>query len=127
MSELLVKKCMKCGALVKVLEDCKCSGDCGIKCCGEKMTVLTPNSTDGAVEKHVPIYEVKDGKLFVKVNHVMEKEHYIEWISIVFNNKEITTYFNPGEEAVTHCCKYEPGTTIYAYCNKHGLWKAEVE
>jgi superoxide reductase len=124
--ELLIKKCMNCGATVKVLEDCKCGEDCGIKCCGEKMTVLVPNSVDAAVEKHVPTYEIKDGKIFVKVNHVMEDEHYIEWISIVSDKKECTTYFNPGEDAIAHC-KYIPGSTVYAYCNKHGLWKVDVE
>lgn len=123
--ELIVKKCKKCGAMVKVIEDCNCEG-CGIVCCGEQMEVLVPNSVDAAIEKHVPTYEVKDGKIFVKVNHVMEDEHFIEWISIVFDDKECTTYFKPGEEAITHC-KYVPGSTIYAYCNKHGLWKKEVE
>lgn len=123
--ELVVKKCMKCGAVVKVFEDCKCEG-CGIKCCGEEMKVMVPNSVDAAVEKHVPEYEVKDGKIFIKVNHVMEEEHYIEWISVVFDNKEVTTYLNPGDEPVAHC-KYVPGSTIYAYCNKHQLWKKEVE
>lgn len=122
---LVIRKCEKCGAMVKVLEDCHCD-DCGIKCCGEKMKEIVPDSVDAAVEKHVPTYEVKDGKIFVKVNHVMEEEHYIEWISIVFENKEVTTYFKPRQEAVAHC-KYVPGATIYAYCNKHSLWKKEVE
>lgn len=123
--EFKIKKCMKCGAIVKVIEDCKCE-NCGIQCCGEQMKELIPNSVDAAVEKHVPTYEVKDGKIYVKVNHVMEEEHYIEWISIVFDGKEGTTYFAPGQEAVAHC-KYVPGSIIYAYCNKHGLWKAEVK
>ena len=123
--ELIIKKCLKCGALVKVLEDCTCE-NCGIKCCGEEMKALVPNSVDAAIEKNVPTYEVKDGKIYVKVNHVMEEEHYIEWISIVFEGKETTTYFKPGEEPVAHC-KYVPGSTIYAYCNTHGLWKKEVE
>ena len=123
--ELLIKKCLKCGALVKVLEDCHCEG-CGIKCCGEEMKALVPNSVDAAVEKHVPTYEVKDGKIFAKVNHVMEEEHFIEWISIVFDDKEVTKYFKPGDEPTLHC-KYVPGATIYAYCNKHGLWKKDVD
>ena len=123
--ELLIKKCMKCGALVKVLEDCTCD-DCGIKCCGEEMKALIPNSVDAAVEKHVPTYEVKDGKLFVTVNHVMDDDHFIEWVTIVFGDREVTTYFEPGKEATTHC-KYVPGATIYAYCNKHGLWEAKVK
>lgn len=123
--ELIIRRCKHCGAMVKVLEDCTCD-NCGIKCCGEQMEELVPNSVDAAVEKHVPTYEVKDGKIFVKVNHVMEDDHYIEWVSFVFDNKEVTTYFKPGEEAIAHC-KYVPGSTIYAYCNKHGLWKKDVE
>ena len=122
--KLVVKKCMSCGALVKVIKDCNC--ECDIQCCGKKMKELVPNSVDAAAEKHVPTYEVKDGKIFVKVNHVMEEDHYIEWISIVSDKKECTTYFKPGEEAVAHC-KYVPGATVYAFCNKHGLWKVDVE
>ncbi len=125
MKEFIIKKCLKCGAIVKVLKDCNCEEN-RITCCGEEMKELIPNSVDAAVEKHVPTYEVKDGKIFVKVNHVMEEEHYIEWISIVFEKKEVTTYLKPGEDAVAHC-KYVPGSTIYAYCNKHGLWKKDVE
>ena len=124
--DFIVRRCAKCGAMVKVFKDCTCGSDCGIKCCGEKMEALIPNSVDAAAEKHVPTYEIKDGKIFVTVNHVMEDEHYIEWISIVNDKKEITTYFKPGEEAKAHC-KYVPGSTIYSYCNKHGLWKADVE
>ncbi len=122
--EFVIKKCKKCGALVKVFEDCNCP--CGIECCGEKMQSLVPNSVDAAVEKHVPTYEIKDGKIFVKVNHVMEEEHYIDWIAIVYDDHEKIAYFKPGEEATTHC-KYVPGATLYAYCNKHGLWKVDVQ
>ena len=125
MQELNIKKCKKCGAIVKVLEDCHCD-NCGIQCCGEQMELLKPNSVDAAFEKHVPTYEVKDGKIFVRVNHVMEENHYIQWISIVYDGKEKTTYFKPGDEPVAHC-KYVPGSTIYAYCNLHELWKTEVE
>lgn len=125
-NDLIIKQCKKCGAVVKVLEDCTCDSGCGIKCCGEMMEKIVPNSVDAAIEKHVPTYEIKDGKIYVKVNHVMEEEHYIKWISIVIGKKEITTNLNPGEEAIVHA-KYVPGSTIYAYCNKHGLWKKDVE
>lgn len=124
--ELIIKKCLNCGATVKVIKDCTCSSDCGIKCCGEKMQVLTPNSVDAAAEKHVPTYEVKDGKIYLTVNHVMDEDHFIEWASIVYDNKEKTKYFKPGETATMHC-KYVPGAKLYAYCNKHGLWSSEVE
>lgn len=124
-NELIVKRCNKCGATVKVLEDCNCQ-DCGIVCCGEPMQVMVSNSVDAAVEKHVPTYEIDQDELVVKVNHVMEKEHYIEWISLVKENKEYTVKLYPEQEAE---CRfpYLKGATLYAYCNKHGLWKADVE
>ena len=123
--EIIIKKCAKCGAIVKVIEDCKCE-NCGIKCCGEQMVELIPNSVDASAEKHVPTYEVVDEKIYVTVNHVMEDDHYIEWIAICFDGKECITYFKPGDEPKAHC-KYVPGSVIYAYCNKHLLWKKEVE
>lgn len=122
--ELVIKKCMQCGAIIRVLNDCNCA--CGFECCGEQMKTLIPNSVDAAQEKHVPTYEVRDGKIYVRVNHVMEEDHYIEWIAIVFDGKEKVTYLKPGDEPIAHC-KYVPGSTIYAYCNKHLLWKTEVE
>lgn len=125
MKELIIKKCEKCGALVKVFKDCTCD-NCGIKCCGEEMKALVPNSVDAAVEKHVPTYEIENDKVIVTVNHVMEEEHYIEWAALVTDNKECTKYFIPGKEAKA-TFKYVPGSTIYAYCNKHGLWKADVK
>lgn len=124
-NELIIRKCKKCGAMVKVLEDCNCD-DCGIKCCGETMEVLKPNTEECAVEKHLPTYEKVEDEIFVKVNHVMEKEHYIEWISLVKENLEYTVKLYPEQNAEASF-KYIPGSTIYAYCNKHGLWKTDVE
>mgnify|MGYP006338318157 CR=1 FL=1 len=48
-NNLIIKKCMSCGAIVKVLKDCTCN-NCGIKCCGEEMQILLPNSVDAAIE-----------------------------------------------------------------------------
>ena len=124
MKELVIKKCTKCGAMVQVLEECNCP--CGIMCCGEEMKALVPNSADAAVEKHVPTYEISEGKIFVTVNHVMEEDHYIEWIAFVYDNKTVFKYLKPGKEAKAHC-KYKKGMTVYSYCNKHGLWKKDVE
>lgn len=123
--ELVLKRCKNCGALVKVIKDCTCD-NCGIKCCGEQMQELVPNSVDAAAEKHVPTYKIENGKIFVKVNHVMEDDHYIEWIALVSDKKECKKYFKPGEACETHF-KYVPGSTLYAFCNKHGLWKCDVK
>ena len=124
-NELVIKKCKSCGAMVKVLKDCTCE-NCGIKCCGEEMEILVPNSVEASLEKHIPTYEKVEDEIFVKVNHPMEKEHYIEWVTLVKDNKEYTVNLYPEQNAECRF-KYIPGSTIYAYCNKHGLWKAEVE
>lgn len=123
MKELIIKKCLKCGAVIRVLEDCHCD-NCGIICCGEKMVTLKPNSTDAAFEKHIPSYEVDNDNIVVKVSHVMNEDHFIEWIAFINDFKEEFVYFKPNAEAKT-IFKKEKGV-LYAYCNKHGLWSREI-
>ena len=121
----VIKRCEGCGALVIALHDCEC-GDCGIRCCGETMKDLKPNSVDAAFEKHVPTYEVNDGKIEVKVNHVMDEDHYIEWIACVTDTSWNIIHFNPGYEAIAKF-EFKEGAKLYAYCNKHALWESEVK
>ncbi len=118
--ELVLKRCLKCGALVEVFKDSE------ITCCGEPMKEVIANSVDAAIEKHVPEYEVNEGKITVKVNHVMEEDHYIEWIAIASEKRVCKKFLNPGDVAEV-CFKYIPGSKIYAYCNKHGLWSKDVK
>ena len=84
--ELIVKKCMKCGAIIIPYKDCTCDG-CGIKCCGEEMQELIANSEDASFEKHIPNYEIDQDDISVTVHHVMEKDHYIEFIALVSDTK----------------------------------------
>lgn len=123
-SGCVIFKCIKCGKVVKLLKDCE-NESCTITCCNSPMIEQKPNSVDAAKEKHVPTYEIKDGKIIAKVNHVMEEEHYIEWISLVGRGIEYIKYFMPGDDAVAEFDIVEDGT-LYAYCNKHGLWSKEI-
>ncbi|MDO5393470.1 MAG: desulfoferrodoxin family protein [Mycoplasmatota bacterium] len=125
MKELILKKCLKCGSLIKIIEDCNCS-DCGIVCCGESMSKIIPNSVDASAEKHVPCYEIIGKEMKISVNHVMEDDHYIEWILVKTENENMEKIFKSGEVA-EFVVPYVKGSIIYAYCNKHGLWKKEVE
>ena len=73
-------KCEKCGNIVAAVYE---SG-VPIMCCGQKMQQIIPGSVEASVEKHIPVYEVKDNKVFVTVGsviHPMVEEHFIEWIS----------------------------------------------
>ena len=125
MKELKLKRCKKCNALVEVLEDCNCEG-CGIICCEEKMEEVKANSVDAAFEKHVPTYEKVGDVMNIKVNHVMEENHYIEWILVLTEKEEKKLILKPNDTPEM-TVPYEKGALIYAYCNKHGLWKTVVE
>ena len=125
MKELKLERCKKCNALVEVLEDCNCEG-CGIICCEEKMEEVKANSVDAAFEKHVPTYEKVGDVMNIKVNHVMEEDHYIEWILVLTEKEEKKLILKPNDTPEM-TVPYEKGALIYAYCNKHGLWKTVVE
>ena len=56
----------------------------------------------------------------------METDHYIMWITLVSEGKTTKELLKPGQPAEAKF-QYIPGSVIYAYCNKHGLWKKEVE
>ena len=124
MKELVIKKCLKCGSIIKVIEDCTC-GDCEIMCCNNPMKTLEINSTDASFEKHIPTYEKKDNKIVVNVNHVMEDEHFIKWICLVTEEKEEYRNFEPNKKAICEFDNVESGI-LYSYCNKHGLWKNNI-
>ncbi len=118
-------KCEKCGNVIGLID----GDEKNIQCCGEEMKNLTANSTDAATEKHVPVYEKQGNEILVKigeVEHPMEEEHYIMWIAQVSENRTTRVRLHPGEkpEAIF---PYIPGSVLYAYCNKHNLWKNEVE
>lgn len=121
--ELIINKCKNCGTIVRVIE-----GNQEIKCCDKSMENLIPNSVDAAFEKHIPNIEIKDDKIKVTVKHVMEDEHYIEWICILTDDEEYIKYFRPGQiPQVEFELKDISGVKVYAYCNKHGLWKNELD
>lgn len=121
----VLKKCKKCGAFVEVLEDCTCE-NCGIKCCGQEMEIVKENSVDCAVEKHKPEYKVVGNYIVVNVNHVMEPEHFIDFVAISSEKLCAKKYFQLDETPVA-IFPYVKGSKIYSYCNKHGLWSTIVE
>lgn len=116
-------RCERCGNIVAMVK----KGGGVLNCCGQAMTKLEANSTDAAKEKHVPVVTREGGKLKVVVGstlHPMLAEHSIEWIALAADDKVELVYLHPGEEPKAEFADVESGT-VYAYCNLHGLWKAE--
>lgn len=117
-------RCELCGNIVGLIKN----GGGQLVCCGKKMTKLDANSTDAAQEKHVPVAEIKDGKIFVtvgSVEHPMTEEHYIEWIAVVTDKETERVSLSPGEKPQAVFTD-KGSAVIYAYCNLHGLWKSEI-
>lgn len=119
--------CKHCGNMVSMLHES------GVKmiCCGEEMTELVANTTDAAVEKHVPVITVQDDVVTVTVGsvpHPMTPEHKIVWIYLQTEKGEQLNCVDTQDKAET-TFKLTEGDKIIAafeYCNLHGLWKATV-
>lgn len=115
--------CRHCGNIVTLVRDSGAS----ISCCGEKMIELKPNVTDAATEKHVPIIDVGVGKINVTVGevlHPMSEEHFIEWIALETMDRLEFQHLKPNDQPKAEFFNASSGT-VYAYCNLHGLWKAD--
>lgn len=121
---LQVLKCDKCGNIVMVFH----AGTGNLWCCKEPMKVLTENTTDAAVEKHVPVIERTAEGVKVKVGgipHPMESAHYIEWVELLTDNRMYCQFLEPGSppEAVFPAAADSAALTAREYCNMHGYWK----
>ncbi len=117
--------CEHCGNIIAMIRDCGVA----VYCCGEKMKWLDHEATDGAEEKHLPIYDVKDDVVSVRVGkqeHPMTPEHFIEWICLETQNgfqyKQLKAEDAP--RASFPILKGEKVLAVYAFCNRHSLWKA---
>lgn len=121
--ELIIKKCLNCNALIKVIKECD---DCNIMCCGNPMVEMKSNSTDAAAEKHIPNFVWDNNDIIVTVNHVMDDDHYIEWVCLITDSEEKFVYFKPGDTINNRFNNVTNGK-LYSYCNKHGLWCLEIK
>ena len=117
-------KCAHCGQIVAKVKD----KDVPVICCGEPMQEMVPNTTDAAQEKHVPVWEVKDGIVNVTVGsaeHPMLEEHYIEWIMLQTKAGNQRKILKPGDapKASFWIGPDDEVVAVFEYCNLHGFWK----
>lgn len=124
MTELKFYLCKHCGNIIAFAKN---SG-VPVVCCGEKMTEIVPNTTDAAVEKHVPVVTVEGNKVTVSIGsvaHPMTEAHYIDWVAIQTKNGNQRKALSPTDEPKAEF-PLLPGDEVLvalAHCNLHGLWK----
>ena len=118
--------CKHCKNLVGMIKDAGVS----MICCGEIMTQLIPNVVEAATEKHIPVVTTEGNTVTVTIGsiaHPMLEEHHIAWVYLQTEKGGQRKTLSIGQEPkVTFLLDDDKAVTAFAYCNLHGLWKAEI-
>ena len=126
MSESRFYICEHCGNIIGMVHD----AGVPVVCCGQKMTKLEPGTVEASHEKHIPVAVVDGNTVKVTIGsvaHPMIEEHYITWVYLQTDRGGQRKSLTPGSEpSVTFALADEKPVAVYAYCNLHGLWKADI-
>ena len=118
--------CEKCGNIVGLVHD----GGVPMMCCGQKMAKLEAGVVEASHEKHIPVVSVEDNLVRVSVGsvtHPMSEEHHIAWVYLQTDRGGQRKCLAPTDAPeVTFALADETPVAVYAYCNLHGLWMAEI-
>ena len=93
-------------------------GDALISCCGISLPPLEAEAPDEAHE--IRITPVEDEYL-ISMDHPMTKDHYISFIAFVSSDTFVLKKLYPEGAAETRMQLRGHGT-IYAFCNRHGVF-----
>ena len=120
--------CKHCGNMVGFIHN----AGVPMMCCGQKMDVLAANTTEAATEKHVPAIKMEGKKVIVSVGsvaHPMTEEHYNPWVYIQTAKGGQRKPLMPADKPEVEFILTEDDELeiVFAYCNLHGLWKADYE
>ena len=116
MTRSLFYVCPVCGNAIRSV------GEAVVSCCGVTLPPLEPEAPD---EEHAVRTERVEDEYCVTVDHPMTKEHYVSFLAAVSDGgmEFVKLYPEWSAEArfKTRCVKY-----LYAYCNRHGLFRLRV-
>lgn len=118
-----IYRCALCGNMVEVAH----AAGGTLSCCGQPMELMTENTRDAAMEKHVPVIEKIDGGYRVtvgSVEHPMLEEHHIQWIELLADGLVMRRHLRPGEKPQAVFATDATKVEAREYCNLHGHWKA---
>lgn len=108
--------CPICGNIISS------TGEAIICCCGVTLPPLEAEVPDSS---HTLKTEEVENDYYVTINHEMTKEHYISFFAAVTDDgvQIIKMYPEGNAEARFNRRKIR---MLYAYCNKHGLFKVKL-
>ena len=119
----------KCKVCENVVEIAHC-GIGNLVCCDESMKLMeeiVPNKDD-AHFAHIEFLDEKTKKITYK--HPMTKEHYIEFIEVISNDKKYVKrkHLKPDEPCeLIFECNCNEGFYTRLYCNIHGVYTTKAE
>ena len=118
-SNLLRSKFYVCPVCGNVIH---CVGAAVISCCGIVLPALEAEEMD---EEHGIRVERVEDEHSISLEHPMTKQHYISFLAFVSTDSIRLVKLYPEGDAATRL-QLRGGGYIYAYCNRHGLFRLRV-
>jgi len=98
------------------------TGEAVISCCGVLLPAL---EAEAAEDDHGFRIEAVEDEQFITVDHPMTKQHFISFLAFVTTDRCQLVKLYPEGNAETRLSLRGRGY-LYAYCNRHGLFRQRV-
>jgi len=108
--------CPICGNVIH------CFGSTVVCCCGITLPALEAEEAD---DDHAITIEAVEDEHFITVHHPMTKQHSISFVAFVTSDRLQMVKLYPEGNAQTRLQLRGMGD-LYYYCNRHGLFKKEI-
>lgn len=108
--------CPMCGNVITAV------GKGSFSCCGIPLPVQEAQPEDNA---HTITVEPVEDEICVTIAHPMTKSHYISFIAWVSNDRAELVKLYPEQDITVRFKKRGHGT-VYAYCNRDGLFSRRL-
>lgn len=108
--------CPICGNVITSM------GEGAFSCCGISLLAQEAEEPDSEHELKLSLVE---NDYYITLEHAMMKEHYISFIAYVTSDRIQMVKLYPEQMAEVRLPIRGHGI-LYAYCNKHGLFKTKV-
>lgn len=108
--------CPVCGNVITAV------GKGSFSCCGIPLPVQEAQPADNA---HTITVEPVEDEICVTIAHPMTKSHYISFIAWVSNDRAELVKLYPEQDITVRFKKRGHGT-VYAYCNRDGLFSRRL-
>lgn len=117
MHQIKLYVCPVCGNIIHS------TGEAAVSCHGITLPPLEAEASDGM---HEISAEVVEDEYYISVEHEMTKDHYVSFLAAVMDDGFSVVKLYPEGNAEARF-KINRVKSIYCYCNKDGLFKANIK